>query len=204
MNDVTGGDVDPGFGVDPKDSAALLELREAIDAHLGWSDQTAERAADYVGRIKEVGALITGGEPLPEEVTRQHLQQELDRIDHVLETHGFDSTRAVQELTGALDRLRKLESERGELLPAAARVPELVAKIVRQRFELKRFNREAKARADGLREAFKNGAVTAVRRLHDHLDRQSPHWATERSVEGVKQFLSAWIEHDDESKKNPT
>jgi hypothetical protein len=33
--DVEGADADPGFGVDPKDSQALLELRHAIDCYLG-------------------------------------------------------------------------------------------------------------------------------------------------------------------------
>lgn len=138
-----------------------------------------------------------------ETISVDSLQNELDTIDHVLETFGFDSTRAEQELHEAFERLRKLEAERGHLVADAARVPELVAKIERQRFELKRFNRDAKARAEGLRSAFKDGAVTAVRTLHDYLTRQSPHWATERSIEGIKEFLGVWIEHDDESRRKP-
>jgi len=42
---------DPEFGVDPKDSARLLALRDAIDEHLGWLSDEQEEEADYVARI---------------------------------------------------------------------------------------------------------------------------------------------------------
>lgn len=47
-----------GFGVDPRDSASLLELRAAIDDHLGWRSEESERNADYVERVKEVGLIL--------------------------------------------------------------------------------------------------------------------------------------------------
>ena len=53
--DLFGSDIDPGFGVDPKDSGRLLELRQAIDTHLGWSSHPAEQQGDYVARVREVG-----------------------------------------------------------------------------------------------------------------------------------------------------
>ena len=52
--DTFGADIDPGFGVDPADSAALQELRMAIDTHFGWRNTKEEQAADYVGRVKQV------------------------------------------------------------------------------------------------------------------------------------------------------
>jgi hypothetical protein len=42
-----------GFGVDPKDSAALLELRELID-EIGWPSFAAEEAADYPARLLQL------------------------------------------------------------------------------------------------------------------------------------------------------
>jgi hypothetical protein len=50
---------DPDFGVDPEDSARLLELRDAIDTHLGWKNRADEEAGDYVARVKEFGELHT-------------------------------------------------------------------------------------------------------------------------------------------------
>lgn len=55
------GDADiGGFGVDPEDSQQLLDLREAIDTHLGWANAEDEERGDYVRRIREVGLLLTG------------------------------------------------------------------------------------------------------------------------------------------------
>jgi hypothetical protein len=45
----------PGFGVDPKDSVALLELRQAVDDYLGWETLEQEEAADYAARVRQVG-----------------------------------------------------------------------------------------------------------------------------------------------------
>ncbi len=47
-----------GFGMSPGDSQALLDLRVTIDTHLGWPSHESEQAADYVGRIKEVGETL--------------------------------------------------------------------------------------------------------------------------------------------------
>jgi hypothetical protein len=49
-----------GFGIDPKDSAALLALRNAIDEELGWETQEEEEAGDYVARVRQVGAQLAG------------------------------------------------------------------------------------------------------------------------------------------------
>jgi hypothetical protein len=51
--DVAGGDVDPGFGVDPQDSARLLELRQAIDS-IGWKSPADEEKGDYLARLHEI------------------------------------------------------------------------------------------------------------------------------------------------------
>jgi hypothetical protein len=42
-----------GFGVDPKDSARLLELREIID-EIGWPSFAAEEEADYPARLLQL------------------------------------------------------------------------------------------------------------------------------------------------------
>ncbi len=139
----------------------------------------------------------------PPELNREALVEELDKIDHALETFGFDSTRQVQEMTGAFERLRHLELERGLLTTEAERVPELVKKIQRQRLEIRRFNRDAKARAEGFREAFKDGAITAVRTLLDYLSRQSPPWATDRALQNFKEFLEAWIGNSEMINRKP-
>lgn len=59
---------DAEFGVDPRDSARLLALRDAIDDHLGWLNLEQEEEADYVARIIGVGVelkKLKPGEPLP-------------------------------------------------------------------------------------------------------------------------------------------
>jgi hypothetical protein len=48
----------PGFGLDPRDSAALLELREAVDQYLGWENLQQEEAANYPARVIQVGERI--------------------------------------------------------------------------------------------------------------------------------------------------
>jgi len=58
LADVAGGDVDPSFGVDPGDSARLLELRQAIDSYLGWKSKDDEEHGDYVFRIREIGDML--------------------------------------------------------------------------------------------------------------------------------------------------
>lgn len=42
-----------GFGVDPKDSASLLELRQLID-EIGWPTFEAEERADYPARLRDL------------------------------------------------------------------------------------------------------------------------------------------------------
>jgi hypothetical protein len=44
---------DPEFGVDPEDSARLLELRDAIDA-IGWRNKNEEDNGDYVKRLDQI------------------------------------------------------------------------------------------------------------------------------------------------------
>ncbi len=56
--DVFGEGIDPGFGVDPTDSAELLRLRVAIDDYLGWRTDAEREAADYEERIKQVAAYV--------------------------------------------------------------------------------------------------------------------------------------------------
>ena len=60
LDDLHGGDIDPGFGVDPEDSGRLLELREAIEHYLGWANERSQEAGDYVARVREVGDALTG------------------------------------------------------------------------------------------------------------------------------------------------
>lgn len=58
---------DAEFGVDPRDSARLLALRDAIDDHLGWLNLEQEEEADYVARIIGVGVELKKlklGEPV--------------------------------------------------------------------------------------------------------------------------------------------
>lgn len=97
--DVVGGDADPGFGVDPQDSARLLELRQAIDA-IGWNTPEEEERGDYLARLHQIR----------------------------------------EELVTAYQR-------DGETIPAlSAVVTKLETKVRQQRSELRRFNREARAR----------------------------------------------------------
>jgi len=49
---------DPEFGVDPEDSAHLLELRDTIDRYFGWKSQEDEDVGDYVFRIREIGDML--------------------------------------------------------------------------------------------------------------------------------------------------
>ena len=46
-----------GFGLDPRDSAALLSLRQAIDDHLPEYPPEAERG-DYEGIVRKAGIAI--------------------------------------------------------------------------------------------------------------------------------------------------
>lgn len=43
-----------GFGTDPRDSAALLELREIIDNDAGWESEEQEEGANYGARLSDV------------------------------------------------------------------------------------------------------------------------------------------------------
>lgn len=70
------GDVDPGFGFDPGDSARLLELRQAIDA-IGWNSQADEERGDYLGRLKEIREELGAQDTARGQVIRQ--QQKLVR-----------------------------------------------------------------------------------------------------------------------------
>ncbi len=221
-----------GFGMSPKDSQALLDLRVAIDTHLGWSDHAAEQTADYVVRIKEVGETLgLASIPMSEEARRsldrgiedakagrvapftlpgrtlEALVEELDKIDHVLETFGFDSTRPVREMQGAFERLRKLEIERGDLSDQAALVPGLIDKVTRLRAELRRFNAEARLRSRTLALAQHQHAVYVdpeaellriaglVRVLRELFQRTTPDNFTERSASAFVEMLCSWEEH---------
>jgi len=48
------------FGICPGDSQALLELRQAIDTHLGWLSSAEEQAGNYVERIAQAGGELSG------------------------------------------------------------------------------------------------------------------------------------------------
>lgn len=74
----------------------------------------------------------------------------------ILKQYGFVS---VDKVHGAIERLHKLEGERGRLLADAAASERLAAKNKRQRSELRRFNREAKVRAEGSRGTSREGTV---------------------------------------------
>lgn len=43
-----------GFGVDPRDSASLYELRQIIDEEAGWDNEQQEEAGDYGARLRDV------------------------------------------------------------------------------------------------------------------------------------------------------
>jgi ribonuclease D len=47
------------FGTTPRDSAALLELRTAIDRCLGWENSEQEAIADYPARIEQIANWIS-------------------------------------------------------------------------------------------------------------------------------------------------
>ncbi len=181
------------------------EVAEAVmnSSDEWWAAFCGHVRAKSNARHQALVQAFTPGSPPTPEITHEALVEELDKIDQVLETFGFDSTRPVQEMTGAFERLRHLEIERGPLYAEAARVPELLAKIQRLRVEIRRFNRDAQARAEGFRAAFKDGAITAVRTLIDYLGRQSPPWATDRATEEFKAFLEAWIRDSEMINRKP-
>jgi len=98
-----------GFGMCPGDSKALLELRLAIDTHLGWPDPTAEQAADYVGRIKQVGESLcnTGTDIGALERTLQIISAEdLPSLDNV-DTYSYAG--AVELILAVIAHLRSLD-----------------------------------------------------------------------------------------------
>jgi hypothetical protein len=76
------------FGFDPNDSKHLLEIRQAIDSYLGWTDQKEEDDGDYVGRVRTVGEMLH----LPSESSPSvsDLDEELQQIDDTLRSFGFD------------------------------------------------------------------------------------------------------------------
>jgi hypothetical protein len=96
-----------GFGVDPKDSAALLELRAAIDDHLGWRNEKEEHAGDYVARVKQVGGECRVGVPCQEHSGVVHGQEaeELRKgIERILEEETTDDmASALRELLDSVD-----------------------------------------------------------------------------------------------------
>ena len=46
------------FGINPSDSASLLELRNAIDDSLGWFDDEDKESGDYAWRVRQVGQMV--------------------------------------------------------------------------------------------------------------------------------------------------
>ncbi len=46
---------------DPDDGARLIELRGAIDEHIGWADAASEERGDYLARVRQVGELLRRG-----------------------------------------------------------------------------------------------------------------------------------------------
>lgn len=58
-DEIHGGAGLPGFGVDPKDSERLLELRCAIDDFIPWPSEASREAGDYVAALKHAGNLLT-------------------------------------------------------------------------------------------------------------------------------------------------
>jgi hypothetical protein len=66
LEDLCGSPGDPvGFGVDPKDSQALLHLRSAIDDALGWESLEEEEAADYCARVWQVANKLKAANQAP-------------------------------------------------------------------------------------------------------------------------------------------
>ncbi len=51
------GHPDPGFGVDPKDSAELCALRQACDDHLVWPSEAQREGGDYLAAVEYSGKL---------------------------------------------------------------------------------------------------------------------------------------------------
>jgi hypothetical protein len=51
-DELAGAGPDPGFGVDPGDSAALLKLRQCIDDHLEFPTPESEEAGDYESAVR--------------------------------------------------------------------------------------------------------------------------------------------------------
>lgn len=146
------------------------------------------------------------------------VSEELREVESLLERFGFDSKHVVQELTGAMLRLRKLELERGGLLNADALVDKLTQKNRRQRRELRRLHRDERLRAEGRKAvsaephtidlaSLVSPPVTpmpdsvalspklAVRQLlHMLLVSGCPPNHTERAYEHLQESLRAWME----------
>ena len=126
-----------GFGTDPKDSAALLELRQIIDDEIGWPTFEQEEIANYGDRLRALAMQrnliarawedqgLRGG-------IASHLVQLLDELHaQSLNLHpdpvASDGARAVEdsdltaaELLESRDRASVSEEE-SERLPRGAR-----------------------------------------------------------------------------------
>ncbi len=103
INDVAGGDVDPGFAFDPKDSAELLRIRQAIDSYLGWKNQADEARGDYVTRVREVGDALV---PTDTRVPGEQLVSCLE-LNNSLSSEVTSLRTQVQMLTEHTRRQRK-------------------------------------------------------------------------------------------------
>lgn len=95
-----------GFETDPRDSAALLELRQVIDDELGWESEEQEEEADYVGRVREVAKrwkeaedAVNGERSLAAEAT-----QRAERAEALAKSANTERYAALNEMAKARDK----------------------------------------------------------------------------------------------------
>lgn len=97
--DVYGGGPDPGFGVDPGDSAALLRLRQCIDEHLISPEPKPDEDGDYEAAVVAASVELAG---LREATTR--LRSELAQLRRPPELGALTGANLIEELLNVAEQ----------------------------------------------------------------------------------------------------
>ncbi len=178
--DVAGGDIDPGFGVNPKDSEELLRLRQAIDTHLGWRNSKEEHDGNYLERIKQAGEQL-----------------------FALAPEAKVPSAADEQLVSCLELANTLSTDLHERL---VHVQKLTERNRRQRKELRRLNASERERSLTVSLAHHQHSVYVnpdaerrriaglIKALRELFQASTPNTFTERAAEGLVDALAAWEE----------
>ncbi len=183
------------FGVDPGDSAALLKLREAIDAADMWPSVPVKEAGDYEAAVSFMAELIRARVANEKALRRKlHNQRtELNRLNRALV-----ATKAELEATEQLHRDASAVAADG--WGAVTEIQRTLAAERAKVAELDSFHCHLVEAAEILR---LDPGMNAVERHHAWLDRDDEERAKRHSHVVLHSKTCIWREEDDDGIGKP-